>query len=171
MQSRRLIFFLKIWVVAFATTLYFAQASIAQSPEQRLIRLVKPVDAKDADAEPTIHFRNEMPLEKEQILPLQDFVVYGRAKEPIDVGIAPRVEYRPILYAREPELIPDLEFPEPKNRKKRNLDRMPDLESFFTFGGTLELLTPTNAPSKNSTSSSANSCGVSIQGLKIPLSI
>ena len=39
MQSSRLIFFFKIWAVAFATTLYFAQAIIAQSPEQRLIPL------------------------------------------------------------------------------------------------------------------------------------
>ena len=39
MQSSRLIFFFKIWAVAFATTLYFAQAIIAQSHEQRLIPL------------------------------------------------------------------------------------------------------------------------------------
>ena len=41
MQSRRLIFFFKIWAVVFATTLYFAQAIIAQSPEQRLIPLLE----------------------------------------------------------------------------------------------------------------------------------
>ena len=59
MQSSRLIFFFKIWVVVFATTLYFAQAIIAQSPEQRLIPLPE--------------------LDKEKLLPRQDFVVYGRA--------------------------------------------------------------------------------------------
>ena len=31
-------------------------------------------------------------------------------------------------------------------RTRKNLVRMPDLESFFTFGGTLELLTPIDAP-------------------------
>ena len=146
MQSRRLIFFFKIWAVAFATTLYFAQASIAQSPEQRLIGLLEPktplpiADEKD-------QLQEEVAKEEEQHLPSQNFVVYGRARTDIDAGIAPQVDYRPILYAREPELIPDLEFPEPEeNRKKRNLRRMPDLESFFTFGGTLELLTPTDAP-------------------------
>ena len=139
MQSRRLIFFLKIWVVAFATTLYFAQAIIAQSPEQRLIRLVEPTAPLNADETTTLNlpanapdFRNEIPRGEEQNLPLQDFVVYGRAKERIDAGIALGVKYRPILYAREPEFY---------ENRERNLKRMPDLESFFTFGGTLELLT------------------------------
>ena len=49
MQSSRLIFFFKIWAVVFATTLYFAQAIIAQSPEQRLIRLVVPDPPLNAD--------------------------------------------------------------------------------------------------------------------------
>ena len=114
MQSRRLIFFFKIWAVAFATTLYFAQAIIAQSHEQRLIPLSE--------------------LEEQQ-LPRQDFVVYGRATDSKDAGIAPppQVDYRPIPLAL------DEEFDE---NRQRNLERMPDLESFFTFGGTLELLTP-----------------------------
>ena len=147
MQSRRLIFFFKIWAVAFATTLYFAQAIIAQSHEQRLIRLVVPMDALNAKetTKPLVNdhpnapdFRNETEKEKEQKLPLQDFVVYGRAKEAIGAGIALGEEkYRPILYAREPEF---------NNIRKPNLERMPDLESFFTFGGTLELLTSKDPP-------------------------
>ena len=152
MQSSRLIFFFKIWAVAFATTLYFAQASIAQSPEQRLIPLSE------------LNEKNE----EEQQLPRQDFVVYGRAENSKDAGIAPppQVDYRPIPLAL------DEEFDE---KRQRNLERMPDLESFFTFGGTLELLTPLSlsrlqmTSSKNWTSSSANSCGVWIQALKIPL--
>ena len=112
MQSSRFIFFFKIWAIVFATTLYFAQASIAQSPEQRLIDLLVPdpplnADEPESPSPNTPDFRNEIPLEEEQLLPKQDFVVYGRAKEAIGAGIAPRVEYRPILYAREPELIPD----------------------------------------------------------------
>ena len=53
MQSRRFIFFFKIWAVVFATTLYFAQAIIAQSPEQRLIHLlvISPLDAELAETE------------------------------------------------------------------------------------------------------------------------
>ena len=47
-----------------------------------------------------------------------------------DAGIAAHVTYRPIPYARDAERI---EF--------GNLKRMPHLETFFEFGGTVELLT------------------------------
>ena len=60
MQSSRLIFFFKIWAVVFATTLYFAQAIIAQSPEQRLIRLLEPVEALNADETTIVN----LPLEQ-----------------------------------------------------------------------------------------------------------
>ena len=134
MQSSRFIFFFKIWAIVFATTLYFAQASIAQSPEQRLIPLLVPNTAMYA---PAIEDKDKV---KEQLpIPKQDFVVYGRAAAEIDAGIAapPQVDYRPILYARISEL---------NENPEKGIVRMPDLESFFTFGGTLELLTPTNAP-------------------------
>ena len=133
MQSSRFIFFFKIWAIVFATTLYFAQASIAQSPEQRLIRPLSTRSPSECrrrllNQSPSKYTRNEIPKEEEQQLPQQDFVVYGRAKEPIGAGIAPRVDYRPILYAREPEF--DLEFPEPENRK-RNLEAYAGLRKFF----------------------------------------
>ena len=115
MQSSRLIFFFKIWAVAFATTLYFAQAIIAQSPEQRLIPLSE----------------LELPETK------QSFVVYGRATDRKDAGIAPGTEDRPIKY----QSIPLALVAEFDDNQVRNFKRMPDLDSFFTFGGTLELLT------------------------------
>ena len=118
MQSSRLIFFFKIWAVVFATTLYFAQASIAQSHEPRLIRLLV-----------------EETGDNKQELPKQDFVIYGRAENSKDAGIAPGVDYRPIRHALVAEF---------DESRVRDLRRMPDLESFFTFGGTLELLTPTD---------------------------
>ena len=90
-----------------------------------------------------------------QTFPSHNFVIYGRAGAPItdgteddektspvrlkspalvdaqrDAGIAARVTYRPIPYARDAERI---EF--------GNLKRMPHLETFFEFGGTVELLT------------------------------
>ena len=72
MQSSRFIFFFKIWAIVFATTLYFAQASIAQSPEPRLIRPLR---------------RGSGAYHNKKLLS-HDFVVYGRAKEPIGAGIA-----------------------------------------------------------------------------------
>ena len=78
----------------------------------------------------------------EQTLPAHDFMVYGRAPKgyPIDgdtsideydyegsavAGILPHVPY---------EHIPNSLLDEP------NSTRMPDLETFFDFGGTLELV-------------------------------
>ena len=63
----------------------------------------------------------------EEKIPTQDFVVYGRADTGPDAGISSIVEYRQIPNSKEPEL---------------DLKRMPDLDTFFGFGGTLELLTP-----------------------------
>ena len=72
MQSRRLIFFLKIWVVAFATTLYFAQAIIAQSPDPRLIPLLVPETARDIEAGQALQ-KEEAQEPKEQKLLTHDF--------------------------------------------------------------------------------------------------
>ena len=88
-----------------------------------------------------------------QTFPAREFVIYGRAGATItdgtdetttpplpksprledarrDAGIAAHVTYRPIPYARDAEQI-----------EIGNLDRMPNLETFFEFGGTVELLT------------------------------
>ena len=118
MQTNAFRLFFKIWAVAFATTLYFTQVVIAQSPEQRLIPLV--ITEENVKQE----------------LPSHEFVIYGRAETGEVAGIAPEVDYRPIFHARETEF---------DENRKRNLKRMPDLESFFEFGGTLELLTTQNS--------------------------
>ena len=57
----------------------------------------------------------------------QNFVVYGRAGDGASAGIAKGVTYRQIPNS-------DLD-------SEKALERMPNLEEFFRFGGTLELLT------------------------------
>ena len=126
-SSRKSIFFLGILTLFFTITLCFPWLAIAQFPDQRLIPL-----SDEAETHPS-----------------QDFVVYGRACKghpPIplpdrelvrcgdfegngayDAGILPRVPYRHI--------------PNSQGNILRSPDRMPDLEAFFKFGGTLELLT------------------------------
>ena len=105
-------------------SLCFPTAVIAQFEEQRLIRLSDIAEAHLA----------------------QDFVVYGRAckgRAPVnntdascdeyigegasDAGIVENVTYRHI--------------PNSQLKSERSLERVPDLETFFDFGGTLELLT------------------------------
>ena len=124
-------------IILLAMTLYFPRTTAAQSLEPRLIPLSGPPE-------------KEIP----QTFPAHKFVIYGRAGAAItdgsedqtapvprpksppledarrDAGIAAHVTYRPIPYARDAERI---EF--------GNLKRMPHLETFFEFGGTVELLT------------------------------
>ena len=136
MLSRKFVFLFVTLIVLLAMTLYFPRTTAAQSEAQRLIPLFSVNDAR----EPIIL----------QTFPARDFVIYGRAGATItdgsedddrprsptledarrDAGIAARVTYRPIPYARDAERI---EFGNP--------DRMPHLETFFEFGGTVELLT------------------------------
>ncbi|MDE0013665.1 MAG: lamin tail domain-containing protein [Candidatus Poribacteria bacterium] len=130
-QSSKWIFFFKILAVALVTTFYFPEAAVAQSHQPRLIRLLEPVEPLDAKQQFTQEAR-EIPLDVEQHLPTRKFVVYGRGKTNTEIGIVPHVDYRPILYSREPEL---------NKSNEPNLTRMPDLETFFEFGGTVELLT------------------------------
>ena len=124
-----------LWIFTAILTLSFCSpwAAIAQSGEQRLIPL--------ALSEP---LAEESTVVAETI-PSREFVVYGRATEghpsnfndddePIDyvgegaydAGIERHVSYQQIPYS---------EVREPDSK------RMPDLETFFEFGGTLELLT------------------------------
>ena len=78
----------------------------------------------------------------DETIPSRDFVVYGRANEgyPTVAGGTPYTgegAYNAgILYYVPYQHIPNSLKPEP------NPERMPDLEAFFGFGGTLELLTP-----------------------------
>jgi hypothetical protein len=117
---------LGILIVSLTILLCSPWTAIAQIGEQRIIPLAE--------------------IPEDELLPTDEpkttaFVVYGRAAlesegtkdtpEYIpsfaDIGISSNVTYRPIPSALDPE--PDLA-------------RMPDLETFFGFGGTLELLTP-----------------------------
>ena len=140
MLPRKFAFLFLTLIVLLAMTLYFPRTTAAQSEAQRLIPLFSGDDA----LEPIIL----------QTFPAHDFVIYGRAGATItdgsededatvprpksppledaqrDAGIAAHVTYRPIPYARDAERI---EF--------GNLQRMPHLETFFEFGGTVELLT------------------------------
>ena len=130
---------LKIVVTALAATLYLVGTATAQFEEGRLIKLLVPDNPQDSNRyNPNPDHREKEPDIKTQALPSQEFVVYGRAKDNERGGIALDVKYRPILYAREPERIPDAQG---IVEDFANTDRMPDLEGFFEFGGTLELLT------------------------------
>ena len=125
MLLRKSTFFLGILTLLFTITLCFPWAAVAQFSERRLI----PVSSNQREA-----YRP------------QDFTVYGRAcagYPPIDdlsaecdqytgdgaynAGIAKGVTYRQI---------PNSDLESEKDPK-----RMPNLEEFFRFGGTLELLT------------------------------
>ena len=148
MLSRRFVWLLGVLTVSFAITLYFPKTVTAQSNQPRLIPL-----SGDNNPEPRI-----LP-----IFPAQDFVIYGRAGATVDeavypnfvkptdpnpklldrartdVGIVAGVEYRPIPHALDPERLvhpSNIGFLGPEN-----LQRMPDLETFFNFSGTVELLT------------------------------
>ena len=125
MQLSELMFHLRLLIVFLAGVVCFSETTIAQSHEPRLIQLLEPEVPLDAD-------QQETPLNVGQQLPMLGFVVYGRAKTNKSAGIIGEVDYRPILYARESELNLD---------GRLNLERMPDLETFFEFGGTVELLT------------------------------
>ena len=126
---------LKILAVALAATLYLVETATPQFPEQRLIPLVEPTEGT-RKKEPKDYENQRLDLEepsvKDQELSSEEFVVYGRAATDERAGIASSVEYRPIIHARTPEF----------RQREPNTLRMPDLESFFEFGGTLELLTP-----------------------------
>ena len=140
MLPRKFAFLFLTLIILLAIALYFPRTTAAQSEVPRLIPLSDP------------------PVSEEMFLPIfppHDFVIYGRAGATVtepreeddefvfpdpnpkpldearrDAGIAAHVTYRPIPYALDAERI---EFGNPK--------RMPHLETFFEFGGTVELLT------------------------------
>ena len=127
MLSRPFIFLFGIFAMLLAGALCFPGASIAQSGRPRLIPLVQPVVPLSAEEE-----KEQAALGAEGPLPANGFVIYGRAKTNKDAGIIEGVDYRPILYSRESEL---------NELSQLNLKRMPNLETFFEFGGTVELFT------------------------------
>ena len=124
MFPHRPISILSILTVILTILLCSPWAAIAQIGEQRLIPLAVTDDGISV-AVPTIPSGESR------------FVVYGRA-EPIedsevgfkDVGILDDVP--PLFYRQIPG----------ESDNAADLARMPDLDTFFGFGGTLELLTP-----------------------------
>ena len=135
---------LKIVVAALAATLCLAGTATPQFGDWRLIPLEVPTSNTLKHPEDykkvgntTVGIDSETKDENDQTLLPKKFVVYGRAGTHERGGIALSVDYRPIRHARAPELVPA--FP---TIDESNAARMPDLEDFFQFGGTLELLTP-----------------------------
>ena len=145
MLPRKFAFLFLTLIILLAIALYFPRTTAAQSEVERLIPLSGPPEP-------------EIP----QIFPAHNFVIYGRAGATVtepreendefvfpdpnpkpldearrDAGIAAHVTYRPIPYALDAERI---EFGNPK--------RMPHLETFFEFGGSVELLTTDTALAK-----------------------
>ena len=123
---------LGILMVSLTILLCFPWAAIAQFGEQRLIPLAAEEPITDTDPLVVV----------DETIPSQDFVVYGRADEgyPTVAGgtlyTGEGAYNAGILYYVPYQQIPNSLKPEP------NPERMPDLEAFFGFGGTLELLTP-----------------------------
>ena len=135
MLPRKFAFLFLTLIILLAIALYFPRTTAAQSEIPRLIPLSDP------------------PVP--ETFPPHDFVIYGRAGAEItdgtedetddppehpksppledarrDAGIVAHVEYRFIPNARNAERV-----------ESGNPERMPDLETFFEFGGTVELLT------------------------------
>ena len=131
-----------LWIFTAILTLSFCSpwAAMAQSGEQRLIPLA--LDTTTTPATVTA-----------ETIPRQGFVVYGRATEGHPVGQTPEAVENLAGYTGEGayeagidrhvsyQQIPNSNDPE---KLEPHPERMPDLEAFFEFGGTLELLT-TNA--------------------------
>ena len=134
MLSRKSIFFFSVLTLLLAVLLCFPRITPGQFQEQKLIPLVQPVIPLGAEQE-----KEQASPGKEGPLLANDFVVYGRAKINKDAGITGNVDYRPILYSRESEL---------NEQQRPNLKRMPNLETFFEFGGTLELFTTNSSLKK-----------------------
>ena len=152
--------FLKILVIVFASAFCLTEVAVAQSHEQRLIPLFfsdfpgpyTDTHFSDFEVDDRVSNQNRQSefddlirgREADIILGTSKsdgafddrFVVYGRALDPKHGGIENAyVEYRYIPYADLREDLSQPNFPEP------DLRRLPDLEGFFDFGGTLELLT------------------------------
>ena len=129
MLSRNSIFFLRILTLLLAITLCSPWAAIAQYVEQRLIPL-----SDIAETHPS-----------------QDFVVYGRACKghpPVplpnnweDIRQCSLYQGDGAYDAGILSIVPYRHVPNSQSDVPRDPERMPDLEAFFEYGGTLELLT------------------------------
>lgn len=122
-------------------------AAMAQFSEQRLIPVAAVQDTSGADPgnDDAPPFVNPIANASEQTLPTYGFMVYGRAPKgyPPDATTTTRDEYVGEGSAEAGILVhvPYGHIPNSLLREP-NSTRMPDLETFFDFGGTLELVTP-----------------------------
>ena len=119
-------------------------SAIAQFSEQRLIPLAADQDAGSSDPgnNDAPEFVNPIGNAIEQTFPAHDFVVYGRAPK----GYPEAVNAAPDDYigagSAEAGILVHVPYGHIPNSLLRepNSTRMPDLETFFDFGGTLELV-------------------------------
>ena len=133
-QLNKVTFFLIILVLA-AVAFYLPEAAMAQSHEPRLIPLFGNAVTETGGLRLTA-LTNDVTFgtKKSGAGVDERFAVYGRSPDPQEAGIASAVNYRYIPYANK-RVNPST--PDPL--------RLPNLESFFGFGGTLELVTTENA--------------------------
>lgn len=129
--------FLPILVIILTAACYFTHSAAAQSHEQRLIRLFKYdstlTEIPDADIEESAKKSVTLEIGKSVGHEGADdrFVVYGRSPDRFHAGISYTVsKYRYIPHSGIDATLLAL-----------NRTRLPDLENFFNFGGTLELVT------------------------------
>ena len=134
--------------VVLAIALFFAEAALSQSHEPRLIPLFANFPLAELDFSGfEVATDSRTFTEGQEVGDIKlgtgksgggiddRFAVYGRAIYPKNAGVAAFVEnYRYIPYADLRENLPTT-APDP------NPHRLPDLEKFFDFGGTLELVT------------------------------
>ena len=143
LNKNKLISLLRILVLILAAACYFAQGAAAQSHQQRLIPLFIEKDStptdddKIPDQDDELYRAVTLKTGKSLGSRIDDrFVVYGRSPDRPHAGISPAVErYRYIPFSGVEE-----NLLQPKSY------RLPDLENFFDFGGTLELVTDKNSP-------------------------
>lgn len=132
-----------VWIFTITLTLFFCSpwAAIAQSDEQRLI----PLALEFNTADPPVLL--DPPVVVAETIPAQDFVVYGRAHEGHPVGTTSAAVDDLDSYTGEGAYEAGIErhvsYQQIPNSDQISepSKRMPDLETFFEFGGTLELLT------------------------------
>ena len=122
-------------------------AAIAQSDEQRLIPLAVDTPHDGMPDNDTI---------ETQEIRAQEFVVYGRAYEGHPESLEDENINDPDNYVGEGAYDAGIErhvsyqyIPHSQELLEPNSARMPDLETFFEFGGTLELLTTNESRTKH----------------------
>lgn len=139
---------LTILTVTLALCLCSPWAAMAQFSDQRLIPLAaeQETDVEDPVNDDIPAYVNPVANASAQEFPAHDFVVYGRAPRGYPPE-PPATDNGPDTYvgagsseAGILDYVPYRHIPNSLLNERRST-RMPDLESFFDFGGTLELVT------------------------------